>query len=102
MKIIVYPTLLCVITLFFFSCVKKAEDYEKEGQEKFNQNRDYEGAIKDFSKAIELDPSRASAYSSRGLAKYYLFNKKGACEDWIKASQKGDVTSLYLLKDHCN
>jgi tetratricopeptide (TPR) repeat protein len=93
---------MCVFSLFFFGCDKKAEDYEREGRDKFNQQRDYEGAIKDFSKAIELDPSRASAYSSRGLAKYYLLNKEGACADWIKASQKGDVTSLYLLKEHCN
>ena len=97
-----YGIMFCLIPLFNFSCSKKAEEYEKDGQEKFNQFRDYEGAIKDFSKAIELDPSRASAYSSRGLAKYYLLDKEGACADWIKAGQKGDVTSLYLIKDHCN
>jgi lipoprotein NlpI len=99
---VIQPISFCIFSFIFFSCDKKAEDYEREGQEKFNQQRDYEGAIKDFNKAIELDPSRASAYSSRGLAKYYLLNKEGACADWIKASQKGDVTSLYLLKENCN
>lgn len=47
--------------------------------------KDYTGAIADFSKAIELDPENKYAYYSRGTAKYELEDYIGAIADYSKA-----------------
>ena len=47
--------------------------------------KDYPGAIEDYSKAIELDPTNALAYNNRGLIKKTLENYEGAIEDYTKA-----------------
>ena len=33
---------------------------------------DYQGAISDFTRVIEIDPSHAEAYYKRGLVKYLM------------------------------
>ncbi len=54
------------------------------GLEKSRKN-DYEGAIEDFTKAIELNPDKDDAYIERGIAKYQLEDYEGAIEDFTKA-----------------
>ena len=49
------------------------------------QLQNYRGALKDFNKAIELNPDFAQAYNTRGWAKRGLHNYKGALEDFDKA-----------------
>jgi tetratricopeptide (TPR) repeat protein len=46
---------------------------------------DYDGAIADCSKAIELDPKYAFAYNSRGAAKDHKGDYDGAIADFSKA-----------------
>ena len=45
----------------------------------------YRGAIKDYDKAIELDPNDAKAYNFRGYAKWLLGNNDGAMKDFDQA-----------------
>ena len=56
---------------------------------------------KDYNKAIEMDSSYADAYANRGVSKYYIENKKGACEDWTKAVEMGVVNAAEALEEHC-
>lgn len=42
---------------------------------------DFEGAVQDFSKAIELDPAHAEAYVTRGLARIVVGDYGGAIQD---------------------
>ena len=46
---------------------------------------DYRGAIKDYTKAIDLNPDYATAYNNRGVAKSSLGDKEGAIKDYDKA-----------------
>ena len=46
------------------------------------QKGDYYGAISDFTKAIEINPTYKSAYKNRGIAKKKIGDLKGACSDW--------------------
>ena len=47
--------------------------------------KEYEGAIKDYDKAIELDPNYALAYMNRGIAKAQLKQYSAAIADYDKA-----------------
>ena len=49
------------------------------------QSQNYQGAIADFNKAIELQPKFAGAYSVRGAARVAIGKKKGALADANKA-----------------
>ena len=48
---------------------------------------DYKGAIEDFNKAIQLNPTFASAFNNRGIAKDVLGDNKGAIDDFNKGIQ---------------
>ena len=48
---------------------------------------DYEAAIEDVTKAIELDPQNAEAYLLRGTIKCNLEDFRGALADYTKASE---------------
>jgi tetratricopeptide (TPR) repeat protein len=46
---------------------------------------DYDGAIQDYNKAIELNPDNASFYKLRGIANRKLKNNNDAINDYSKA-----------------
>lgn len=65
-------------------------------------------AIADFDKALALRPKRVVDYPNwirnyfnRGVAKYYLNNGTGACEDWKKAYDLGYGSASEYLIDFC-
>ena len=49
------------------------------------RNREYEKAVRNFSEALMIEPGFLEAYENRGVAKYYLKDKKGAIEDYTIA-----------------
>ena len=63
---------------------KKEENFYKSGNKKFDEG-DYQGAIDDYSKAIELDPENPEIYISRALCKKFSKDYKGAIDDSTKA-----------------
>jgi tetratricopeptide (TPR) repeat protein len=90
------------------STERTAEDYFYSGYSKANL-KDYNGAITDYTKAIELNPNLAIAYNNRGLQKCDLKDYYGAIADYTKAielnpnnakaySSRG--TSKAYLKDY--
>ena len=64
--------------------IKNAEYYYKQGIEK-SDLKDYQGAIKNFNKAIRINPNYAEAYLKRGNSHYLLTNKQSAIEDYKQA-----------------
>ena len=61
---------------------KTAEEFNNRGLDRQN-SCDLDGALADYSKAIELDPSHALAHSSRGVVKV----DEGTCHNAIKRTQ---------------
>lgn len=64
---------------------------------------DSEGAIQDYTKAIELDPKNAEAYLLRGVAKNYLRDYIGVIQDStevIKLTPKNsaDAAKAYIMR----
>ena len=59
-------------------------DYLNEGLALERQG-DYDGAIADFTKAIELNPQLAEPYNNRGTARLHKHDLDGAIADYAKA-----------------
>ena len=58
---------------------------------------DYQGAIQEFSRVIEINPNFAVAYYSRGLAKFDLGNREEAIPDYTQAIEiNPDYIDAYL------
>lgn len=73
-----------------------AEDYYRNALEKY-EVKDYNGALSDYSTAIEINPDMAEAYYSRGLLYGKEFHKyKKAINDFSKAIKlKPDYAEAY-------
>ena len=63
---------------------QSALTYFSRGNSKYKLN-DYRGAILDYNKAIELNPTLAEAYINRGNTKNDLNDYRGAILDFNKA-----------------
>ena len=85
--------ILFIISLNHTAYIQSAEEYLVIGNEKL-VNKNYSGAIEDFTKAIELNPNYADAYYNRGLCKFYSINpspeldltisvENNYCFDWM-------------------
>ncbi len=62
--------------------------------------KDYYGAISDYTKSIEIKEN-AYAYLNRGIDKYSIGQKKGACSDVRKAQSMGNKNASKVLKIIC-
>ena len=72
-----------------------ATQYFDQGVEKYDTGN-YQGAIDDWSRAIEINPKNALAYYNRGLAKDDLQDYQGAIADYTKAIEiNPDFASAY-------
>ena len=67
-----------------------------------NKLDNYQGAIADFTKVIELDPDNADAYYNRGIKKSILKDLNGACADLRKSVILGRRDSQNFIGKKCN
>ena len=63
---------------------------------------DHIGALADYTKALEINPTYANSFYDRGLTKMALGDKKGACLDWEKAADLGYDLANTMIKKFCN
>ena len=77
-----YLNILKIKKLFFSK--SRSEKYSNKVIEKFNL-KDYQGAIKDFSKAINLNRKNEDAFTKRGIVKFFLKDNQGAIDDYSEA-----------------
>ena len=74
----------------------KGVSYGNKGQ--------YDQAISDYTKALEINPKYAKAYDNRGFIYLVkLGNKVKGCADWKKACELGKCGNYNLAKQkgHC-
>jgi tetratricopeptide (TPR) repeat protein len=65
-----------------------AEAYYNRGKA-YKKNGQYDKAISDFTKAIEINPRHAGAYYTRGVVYYYKKDYEKALDDFIRAQKLG-------------
>lgn len=73
---------------------KLAADYFNNGLTKFDA-KDYQGAITDFTQAIELNINDATYYNNRGSAKSNLKDYQSAITDFIQAIELNPNEAAY-------
>ena len=69
--------------------------------EVFEKLENYEAAIEDYTRVIEMNPNLAQAHYSRGQAKARMGNKESACIDWKKASELGHDEAKGVIVYNC-
>ena len=80
-----------------------AELYLQTGKTEYTYG-DLSNAIKDFGKAIRVNPQYSEAYLQRGIAQLAdeYSSETSACQDWKKAAELGNKDAVKLLKEHCD
>ena len=58
-------------------------------------------ALADFNQALKLNPDNGGIHLGRGISKFYLGDKTGACEDWRMASARGATDAAALIAEYC-
>ncbi|WP_244272444.1 tetratricopeptide repeat protein [Synechococcus sp. N5] len=66
------------------------------------ESGDLEGAIRDFKKSYEINPSLNSAAHNIGSIYFDLGNNKKACEYWTIGASLGNQNSQALIEKHCS
>ena len=64
--------------------------------------RQFGQAVKDLDRVVKLRPTDPEAYNARATIKYQGGDINGACLDWSKAGELGDVTAYEKIRSHCN
>ena len=65
------------------------------------QKGDHFEAISTYNKLLKKDPYHITALRNRGKSKEILGDLAGACSDWLKASNLGDIYVRYWIKKKC-
>jgi tetratricopeptide (TPR) repeat protein len=82
MKSRLLPLLLLIcLAVACTSKKEKAQQHFKSGKTQFYRN-DWNGALEEFNKAVEYDPSFDQAWYFRGNVKFSLTDLQGAMEDY--------------------
>jgi len=76
---------------------KDDDAYYNRGNTYYDKGQ-YDKAISDYSKAVEINPKFADAYINRGIAHYSLGNYNSVCDDWLKACKLGNCDGLNWAK----
>jgi tetratricopeptide (TPR) repeat protein len=64
--------------------------------------RDFDLAIQDLDWVVRRNPLDPNAYNARAQVKLQGGDLDGACLDWSKAGELGDVNAYTLIRKHCN
>lgn len=79
-----------------------AGDFYKRAVGKY-KNKDYAGAIVEYSRAIDIRDNSAALYNNRGLCKYKLERYSDAISDYDKAIKADDqYAHAYFNKGNCH
>lgn len=59
------------------------------------------GSLNNYNKATQYLPNDKCLLATRGLCKYELGDKTGACQDWNRIKALGGLESDYYLSKLC-
>jgi tetratricopeptide (TPR) repeat protein len=62
---------------------------------------EFQKAMQDYAMVIKKQPQNTSALYGLGLAKFGEGNRKGACDEWMKAAALGDERATNEMQKNC-
>ena len=62
----------------------------------------FKEAIKDLDRVVKATPMDPQAYNARATVKLQAGDTDGACLDWSRAGELGDINAYTLIRKHCN
>ena len=65
------------------------------------EQRDFQGSLEAYTKAIKINEDFKEAYLNRGLNYLFLDNPKKACSDLSKAGELGLSEAYKIIKKYC-
>jgi tetratricopeptide (TPR) repeat protein len=90
--------------LYYSKAIAIENDYYlyhfKRGTVRLKQSQ-WNTAVTDFNRVLELDPEHHNSYHNRGIAYYRAGFKEKGCEDWCQALLKGNTKSAEHLQKNC-
>ncbi|MCW8796534.1 MAG: tetratricopeptide repeat protein [Chlorobium sp.] len=88
----VFPFFLLILCFGFSACGPNSKNLNTSGIEKL-KNEDYEGALEDFTKAVEKDPEFAESYLNRG----FVYGNRGELQEALADFNKAiEIDSGYV------
>jgi len=78
-----------------------AKIFFRKGNKQFFVKANLKGAINNYNQAMRYLPNDKCLLASRGLCKYGLGDKPGACQDWNRIKALGGLESEYYLNKLC-
>ena len=63
--------------------------------------KQFQQAVDNYDQALEILPQHAPSYANRGMARYNLKNRDGACADWQSAYDNGYEPAASYQKRFC-
>lgn len=81
--------------------LKMAKQAFAAGNKRFYVKENYKNALFFYDRAVCYMPKDKSALLIRGMCKYQLGDKKGACNDWNRVKTLGGIESDSFLNSFC-
>ena len=81
--------------------VDLAKQYFNKGNRQLFVKENIKSALRQYNKAICYLPNDKSILAIRGICKYELGDKNGACTDWNRVKALGGLTTDYYLDKFC-
>jgi len=81
--------------------VDQAKLFYKLGNKQLFVKENIKGALKNYNKAIRYLPNEKCLLAYRGICRYELGDKDGACQDWNRIKALGGLESKYYLDNLC-
>ncbi|MEL6676832.1 MAG: tetratricopeptide repeat protein [Bacteroidota bacterium] len=63
--------------------------------------KDFTKAVEDLDRVVRANPTDPSAYNARASIKLQGGDKEGACLDWSKAGELGDINAYVKIRENC-
>lgn len=81
--------------------VHLAKIYFRKGNKQFFVKDNCKSALKHYNSAVNYLPNDLCILASRGLCKFELGDKNGACQDWTRIKALGGLESDFYLDEFC-
>ena len=81
--------------------IHEAKEYLALGNKQFFNKKDSKNALYFYNKALRYVPNNKNLLATRGICKYQMGDKAGACRDWNRIRTLGGMEGDAFLNNFC-